>query len=176
MTYQEIIQTCFSGDGAEKLKKAENLAKEFGNLLLAEKDVQQQLEKVKAAVEDLDTHMEAMDMGKTCSCCAATPKGGCCSAYMGHESNDALQLLMNLLAGVDVKLVRDDGVECCFLAPAGCILLFKPVFCLNYLCARIREDSDENQLDLLEQKTGALLTAQSILEQRIIDFLRLEPV
>ena len=176
MTYQEIIKTCFSGDGADKLKKSEELAKEFGGPLLAEKSIQEQLEKVKAAVEDLDAHMGAMDMGKTCSCCAATPKGGCCSAYMGHENNDALQLLMNLLAGVDVKLVRDDGVECCFLAPSGCILLFKPVFCLNYLCTRIREDSGENELSLLEQKTGSLLTAQSILEQRIIDFLRQHPV
>jgi len=172
MIYQEIIQTCFSGDGTDKLKKAEEIAKEFGSLLLVEKGVQEQLEKVKAAVGDLDAHMAAMDMGKTCSSCAATPKGGCCSAYMGHENNDALQLLMNLLAGVDVKLVRDDGVECCFLATAGCILLFKPVFCLNYLCARIRDDSEGNDLSLLEQKTGALLTAQSILEQRLIEFFR----
>ncbi|HIP39329.1 MAG TPA: hypothetical protein EYG88_08135 [Desulfocapsa sulfexigens] len=176
MDYQEIIKTCYSGDGSDKLKKAERLAEEFGSLLLAHNSIQEQLEAVKAAVEELDTHMGAMEMGITCSHCAAMPKGGCCSAYMGHENNDALQLLMNILAGVDVKLVRDDEVECCFLGRTGCILLFKPVFCLNYLCTRIREDSDGNELSLLEQKTGSLLTAQSVLEQRIIDLLRKQPV
>ncbi len=172
MDYREIIRVCYCGDGKGKLDKAESLAEEYGSHLLQQKNVQDQLEIVKEAVEALDAQMTAMEMGKTCSQCAAKPDGGCCSAYMGHENSDALQLLMNILAGVKVKLVRDDGVECCFLGGKGCILLFKPVFCLNYLCGRIQEESAKDELRLLEQKTGALLTAQSILEQIIIRFLQ----
>ncbi len=171
MDYQEIISVCYCGDGKGKLEKAESFAEEYGFKLLQQKNVQDQLGIVKEAVEALDEQMTAMEMGKTCSQCAAKPDGGCCSAYMGNENNDALQLLMNILAGVKVKLVRDDGVECCFLGERGCLLLFKPIFCLNYLCGRIREESDKDKLSLLEQKTGALLTAQSTLEQIIIRFL-----
>ncbi|MEA3467186.1 MAG: hypothetical protein U9R57_03055 [Thermodesulfobacteriota bacterium] len=172
MDYQEIINTCYCGDGKEKLAKAESLAEEYGHSLSQQRDVLDQLAVVQTAVEVLDAHMAAMEMGKTCSQCAARPDGGCCSAYMGNENNDALQLLMNILAGVEVKLIRDDGVECCFLGERGCVLLFKPIFCLNYLCGRIQEGSDKEELRQLEQKTGALLTAQSTLEQIIIRFLQ----
>ncbi|HIQ37420.1 MAG TPA: hypothetical protein EYH36_05425 [Desulfocapsa sulfexigens] len=172
MDYKEIISSCYCGDGGEKLKKAEALVKAFGRGLSLDAGIQKQLLVVQDAVLALDTHMTAMEMGKTCTTCAATSKGGCCSAYMGHENNDALLLLMNLLAGVDVKLVRDDAIECCFLAETGCILLFKPIFCLNYLCSRIQTESSEKQLSLLEQKSGALLTAQGQLEQSIIVFLQ----
>lgn len=176
MEYQKIIDTCYCGDGAAKLEKAERLATAYGKSMLQQKNIQKQLEVVKDKVLSLHAHMTAMDMGKTCFHCAATPKGGCCSAYMGNENNDALLLLMNILAGVDVRLVCGNEVECCFLGERGCILLFKPIFCLNYLCGRIREESDREELRLLEQKSGALLTAQSNLEQLLISLLQLQPV
>jgi hypothetical protein len=91
---------------------------------------------------------------------------------MGNENTDALLLLMNILAGIEVRRVCDNGVECCFLGQRGCILLFKPIFCLNYLCHRIQKESDEEQLKNLEKKTGELLTAQSTLEQSLIRFLQ----
>jgi len=173
MDYKEIISSCYCGDGGEKLKKAETLISTYGTgLLTKEEAIQKQLAIVNDSVLALDIQMTAMELGKTCTACAAAPEGGCCSAYMGHENNDALLLMMNILAGVDVRLVRADEVECCFLAETGCILLFKPIFCLNYLCSRIQKGSSEKQLRLLKLKTGALLTAQGQLELLIIGFLQ----
>lgn len=172
MNYQEIISTCYCGNGSHKLEKANHLAEKYRELLLQQEKILKQLEITKLKVLSLDAHMSAMDMGKACSHCAATPNGGCCSAYMGDENNDALLLLMNSLAGIDVKVVCENGVECCFLGDRGCILLFKPIFCLNYLCHRIQNESDAYDLKQLEQKTGALLTAQSDLEQQLIRFLQ----
>jgi len=172
MDYKEIISTCYCGDGADKLAKAKSLLRKYGDTLSCVAQIKEQLEVVRDAVSLLDAHMTAMDMGKTCTACAARPDGGCCSAYMGHENNDALLLLMNILTGVDVRIVRDDGIECCFLAETGCILLFKPIFCLNYLCGRIQKESTVTELRLLEQKTGTLLSAQGQLEQLIIGFLQ----
>lgn len=173
MNYQKIISDCYCGNGAKKLEKAQILQKQYGEGLSQQQDIQTQLDRVRDAVLSLDAQMTAMDMGKTCSQCAATAKGGCCSAYMGDENNDALLLLMNLLAGVDVRLIGQTGDDCCFLAERGCVLLFKPIFCLNYLCGRIQEESDRDDLILLEQKSGALLTAQGTLEQLLIRFLQL---
>ncbi len=172
MEYGEIISSCYCGDGPEKLVKARDFARKYGKELQQQSGILSQLEIVRAAVVSLDTHMAAMEMGKTCGCCAATPGGGCCSAFMGHENTDVLQLLMNILAGVEVKLVRDDGVECCFLGENGCILLLKPIFCLNYLCGRIQKESSSKALKTLEQRTGALLGAQAEIEQRLITFLQ----
>ena len=172
MKYQDIISFSFCGNGPEKLAKAEELKQIFGQDLLAERKIVSALEGLREAVSSLDMHMVAMDMGKNCSVCAARPQGGCCSAYMGHENNDALLLLMNMLAGVQVKVVRSDEFECCFLAERGCLLIFKPIFCLNYLCESIRKDSSKWDLQLLEEKTALLLGAQVELESMIITCLQ----
>lgn len=172
MKYQDIISFSYCGNGPEKLAKAEELMQEFGRDLLGESEITSAVEALQETVSSLDKHMTAMDMGKNCSVCAATPQGGCCSAYMGHENNDALQLLMNMLAGVEVKLVRCDDFECCFLEETGCVLLFKPIFCLNYLCERIRQDSRKQDLKLLEEMTASQLGAQVELEGLIISSLQ----
>jgi len=174
MNYLTIISTCYCGDGAVKLEKARQLLEIYGKGLLQQEEILDQLRSVREKVGLLNAHMTAMNMGKTCTRCAATPKGGCCSVYMGNENNDALLLLMNILAGVDVRPVCDNGVECCFLGIGGCILLFKPIFCLNYLCKRIQKESNSEELMKLELKTGILLTAQSDLEQLLIRFLQVE--
>ena len=159
MEYHDIIALAYCGNGPEKLAKAEKLFREYGKFLLAQKEIAESIAALRAAVTSLDLHMTAMDMGKNCSVCAAMPDGGCCSAYMGHENNDVLQVLMNLLAGVNVRIVRPDGVECCFLADRGCILLFKPIFCLNYLCERIQKESTTADLKVLEEKNRGFIGA-----------------
>lgn len=175
MDYREIITTCYCGDGSVKLAKAERLAEVYGKAMLLDAGIREQLAVVKTAVTSLDGHMTVMAMGGTCSLCAANPGGGCCSVYMGNENNDALQLLMNILAGVAVRQVRNDGVECSFLGERGCLLIFKPIFCLNYLCARIRKGSAAEALRDLEKKTAALLGAQSDLEKQLMRFLQQQP-
>lgn len=173
MEYHAIISLAYCGNGPEKLAKAELLFRQYGKCLLNQDEIAESIAALREAVTNLDSHMAAMDMGKNCSVCAATPDGGCCSAYMGHENNDVLQLLMNLLAGVEIRVIHTDGVECCFLAKNGCILLFKPIFCLNYLCERIQKESANADLKLLEEKTGYLLGQQVLLEQKIISCLQL---
>ena len=172
MEYSRIISSCYAGGASEKLEISRQLMLDFGEALLENQPIVSQIVVVKDAVSDLDRHMGAMEMGKLCTRCAAKAGGGCCSVYMGNENNDALQLLMNMLVGIDVKQVRKDEVECCFLGKKGCILLFKPIFCLNYLCSTIREDSEVDVLQVLEQKTGFLLGEQVELERLIIRFLQ----
>ncbi len=172
MKYQWIIDSCYGGDAVAKLELARTLAVRFAELLLQEPDVYKQLELLKDKLTVLDTHMSAMEMGKSCTLCAARQDGGCCSVYMGNENNDALLLLMNILAGVDVQLAIDNGVECCFLGSRGCILRYKPIFCLNYLCGHIKDASTREMLDALDQKSGALLSAQYRMEQVLIHFLQ----
>lgn len=173
MEYHDIITLAYCGNGPEKLAKSEELFHEHAKFLLAQEEIVESIATLRKAVTSLDLHMTAMDMGKSCSVCAAMPDGGCCSAYMGHENNDVLQLLMNLLAGIDVRIVRTDGVECCFLAARGCILLFKPIFCLNYLCKRIQKESTTADVKMLEEKTGYLLGQQVLMEQNIISCLQI---
>ncbi|MCF8055883.1 MAG: hypothetical protein K9K37_04490 [Desulfocapsa sp.] len=175
MEYKEIIRSCYHGDGPQKLGKAVLFYREYGEELLQHPDITSQLKSVKASVTALENHMAAMGMEKVCTRCAATPNGGCCSAYMGHENTDVLQLLANILAGVEVRVVKNDGVECCFLEKNGCIFLLKPIFCVSYLCGQIQKESDDAAMEILGRKTGDLLGVQGELEQRLIRYFQMEP-
>lgn len=172
MEYREIIESCYRGDATAKLALSQRLAARYRKGLSCETHLIDQVQGLQEKVGQLEDHMVAMDLGRTCAGCAATPGGGCCSAYMGNENPDALLLLMNILAGVEVALVCGNGVECPFLGESGCVLLVKPIFCLNYLCGRIRDEALAEELIVLERRSGTLLMAQYVVEQSLIDFLQ----
>ena len=123
----------------------------------------------------VSTHMATMNLGSLCISCSAKPNGGCCSLYMAGET-DAVQMLMNLLADIDVRPVRDDARECCFLGEAGCIFLFKPMFCLNYNCSHIHHSALPDQMRELERLTGIVLTKQYQVEQLLLTRIQREGV
>ena len=168
-TRSEIYTLFYSGDVAVKLAVAQDLYARYGQALVLRPDIMAQLAAVGASERALQTQMGAMAMGVTCTQCASSPGGGCCSGYMAAE-NDVLQLLMNMLAGIQVGIQQDDGIECCFLGETGCVLSYKPMFCLNYICGHIKEAGEPAPLLLLEQRTGSLLRKQAGMEQLLLDF------
>jgi len=120
--------------------------------------------------KELAQAMAALDLGGLCTVCGAKDGGGCCSSFMAGE-NDAVQLLINLLAGVPVAVLREDA-ECCFLGARGCLLLFKPMFCLNYNCQQIRQSAGPARMQRLDQAVGLLLQQQYGMEQLLLEVLR----
>ena len=168
-TRSEIYTLFYSGDVSVKLATAHDLYASYGQTLALRPEIIEQLAAVENSERALQAQMGAMAMGVTCRQCASGPGGGCCSGYMAAE-NDVLQLLMNLLAGVQVAIQQDDGIECCFLGATGCVLSYKPMFCLNYICGHIKEDGEPATLLLLEQRTGSLLRKQADMEQLLLDF------
>lgn len=168
-TRSEIYTLFYSGDVAVKLAVAQDLYVRYSQALVLRPDIMAQLAAVEVAERALQNQMGAMAMGVTCTQCAGRQGGGCCSRYMAAE-NDVSQLLMNMLAGVRVRIQEGDGPGCCFLGETGCVLSFKPMFCLNYICTHIKEDGNPATLLLLEQRTGALLRKQAGMEQLLLDF------
>jgi len=169
VTRSEMYAYFYSGEVALKLAVSRELYVQFGNVLLQQPDILTQLTNVKANERALQRQMGAMTMGLTCTQCASRQGGGCCSSFMAGE-NDVLQLLMNLLAGVQVQVQQDDQQECCFLGMTGCVLTMKPMFCLNYNCSHIKDKEVATTLLLLEQRTAALLVSQAGLEGLLLDF------
>ena len=64
-----------------------------------------------------------------------------------------------------VARVNENPAECCYLGAAGCIFAFKPMFCLNYNCHRIRATAEGAPLRELERLAGILLGSQYALER-----------
>ena len=146
---------------------ARQIYTEHGQALLAQDKIQEYLQALESAAHELQEQMCAMQMPTFCADCGSQKQGGCCSAEMANE-NDAIQLLMNLLVGCDVSQQRDDRVECYLLGTHGCILKFKPMFCLNYNCSKIIAKFLDADLKQLNKRTGNLLENQYALEQFIL--------
>ena len=168
-TRSELYALFYSGDVVVKLAAAQELYGRYGKELSLRLDIMSQLAMMQASEHALQAQMGAMGMGKTCTQCAGRQGGGCCSRFMAGE-NDVLQLLMNMLAGVQVTIQQDGPIECCFLGITGCILTMKSMFCLNYNCSHIKGKENSSTLILLEQRTGALLRKQAVLEELLLDF------
>lgn len=168
---KELLQHCFYGSVDEKQQCAEDIYRQYNSSLLSDKELLVDFDVLKNDAQLLNAHMEAMGMGELCVRCAQNVGGGCCSLYMAGET-DAIQLLMNLLAGGDVEQLRNDGVECCFLGENGCLFLIKPMFCLNYNCTNIHDAASADDINTLEKLTRQLLSKQSEIETKLLDRLQ----
>jgi hypothetical protein len=154
-----------------KLALAGELHALYGARLTATPRIISLFGRIEEGAAGLGQAMEAMTMAALCQRCGNRPAGGCCSLEMANET-DAILLLANMLMGVAVVVQREDGRECSFLGPRGCILRLKPIFCLNYNCAGIRTANPPAALAVLERASGRLLTLQTELETSILEQLR----
>jgi len=164
------LQDFYDGSIRDRLAVAQILYPDLALELAANEAFTRLLAQAVILEKELAQTMGALDLGVLCAVCGAKAGGGCCSSFMAGE-NDVVQLLINLLAGVSVAVLREDA-ECCFLGERGCLLLFKPMFCLNYNCQQIRLGAGPDRMRRLEQATGRLLQQQYALEQLLLEILR----
>ena len=170
-TLTQLYDLFYGGDLGTKLAVAERLYLLYGAELSQDPQVATGMTDLRCLYEALRQQMLAMGMDRTCTKCAQKSGGGCCSMAIAAET-DVLQLLMNILAGVVVKIRRSNGLDCCYLGAKGCIFLFKPMFCLNYNCSTITLGGQFDHLRILEERTGSLLRSQQDMENRMIDFFK----
>lgn len=164
------LQDFYGGSIGTRLAVAQTLYADLAPELAANLAFARMLAQAKLCQQDLARTMAALDLGALCTVCGVKAGGGCCSSFMAGE-NDVVQLLINLLAGVPVAVLREDG-ECCFLGERGCLLLFKPMFCLNYNCQQIRLGAGPERMRRLDQAAGELLQQQYALELLLLEVLR----
>lgn len=174
-----LVQHFYSGTPADKLAAAHRLHTVFA---ARPEDAQlaAALDELREQAEALAAHMRSLDFGALCTACASRPDGGCCSAYMA-DNVDAVLLLINLLLGCDVRPVGTDPAGCRFLGERGCVLLIKPIFCLNYNCRAILDTTPAVGLAELFRRAAAVLSHQTRVEELLLarleqtDLLALEP-
>ncbi len=162
---QHTLDRFFSGSVDDKITEMNSLYASYGKEMLADRTVTDALALIKVYTAELSDQMLTMKLDELCSSCAGQADGGCCSSYM-EANSDVMQLLINRLQG-DTVCRQDSGrgsEECCFLGTRGCILPVKPMFCLNYNCSKIHTLASKEEILLLEQLAGRLLTKQTELE------------
>ena len=164
-----LLERLYSGTPADKLASARRLHAVFA-ARPEETALAAALAELRKHAEALAAHMRRLDFGALCTACASRPDGGCCSAYMA-DNVDAVLLLINLLLGGEVRPVGTDPAGCRFLGERGCVLLIKPIFCLNYNCQHILLGSSKANLQSLYAKAASVLSQQLFFENNLLTFL-----
>jgi hypothetical protein len=170
-TFRRIF---FFGSKETKLYEAKKLYDVNGKRFLEDQHFKKNIENLLRLASTLHSHMEGMKMAKLCAGCASEENGGCCSSTMANET-DSIQICMNLLAGVNVGIAGPQSTECRYLGKTGCIFVFKPFFCLNYNCQKIKQQGSSEDLKILELYSSQLLGKQYELECSILDLLDSSP-
>ena len=168
------VHTWYDGSPTEKLAQAHALFDRLDREKMIDAPLSREIDQLRTDCQRLAAQMEAMALGHLCSGCAARPGGGCCGAPMA-DNTDSLQILINLLLGVDVAQRLPIDGECCFLGPTGCLFAAKPIFCLNYNCSHILAGADRASLACLERRAAAVLGRQTLIESLLLDRLRTLP-
>lgn len=166
-----FIHEAYYSSFKTKLHLAHELNTQYGESLKIVPEISSNLALLEFLAQSLSEHMGSLNFAQFCSDCSAKPGGGCCSVAMSEES-DAILLLINLLAGHQVTIQRDDNFECYLLGAFGCILRYKPVFCLNYNCHTIKSLSESIPFGSYLTTSAKLLQCQWVIEKCILDRLK----
>ena len=164
-----LLERLYSGTPTDKLATARRLHTVFA-ARPEDAPLAAALDELREHAEALAAHMRSLDFGTLCTACASRPDGGCCSAYMA-DNVDAVLLLINLLLGGDVRPVGTDPANCRFLGERGCVLLIKPIFCLNYNCRAILDTTPTAGLAELFHRAAAVLSQQTRVEELLLAHL-----
>lgn len=167
MQKHDLFVKIYSGTLLSRLHFGKSIHAALGLRIMQDKTIASSFATLREYADALSRQMEIMGMGKMCSACSAENRGGCCSRAIAEET-DGIQMLMNMLAGIDVGILCDNGGECCFLGEKGCSFLFKPMFCLNYNCHKIIAETAPGERSVLEQLTGRVLGKQYEVETLLL--------
>ena len=138
---------------AEKIALAEHAFSLSRDELLGDRKISDLLTALLAAVHDSHTEMIRAGIVELCRQCDEKEGGSCCGSGLEAHYGETL-LLINLLLGVVLPRERVDPTGCLFLSKNGCRLLARHVICVNYLCKKITDRFDPQELASLREKEG----------------------
>ncbi|MCX7771261.1 MAG: hypothetical protein N2202_09335 [Proteobacteria bacterium] len=152
----------------EKIKLA-NLKKER---IIQAKDFSLELNsllrELKTYIIDAERERHRTGMAKICSQCAIENKP-CCGSGIELKFSPEL-LTINLLYGISFpNKAKIDGM-CFFLTNKGCCLFARDVFCINFICDRIKTELSINKLKKLRELEGLQLNLQFKIEEILKNF------
>lgn len=148
-----------------KISLAYQLHDNFGQELIEEKEIIDQLNLLDKNIETTWSEMRSIGVVRECTDCALK-EGSCCGAGMENNYDEVL-LLINLLLGKSLPKHAYDINSCYFLGDNGCLLRAREVICVNYLCGRIWRNVERERLINLQRIAGNELKTLFILEEHI---------
>lgn len=95
---------------------------------------------------------EHIGLSRLCAICGSK-RSDCCGK--GIELRYTPEILaLNIFFGVDIPLKRRFPDSCYFLSEKGCVLFVRDIFCINFICERIRNTIPLENLKRLWELEG----------------------
>jgi hypothetical protein len=150
----------------EKIEVAEELYRQFSEVLRQNPSILRLLAAVEQSVGASRDIMLEVGVVAACRHCDEEEGGSCCGAGIENRYNPTL-LLINLLLGATLPLERYSENSCYFLGERGCRLQVRHVLCVNYLCHRIQDLLEHENLIRLQTVTGEEMDKGFLLHETI---------
>lgn len=141
-----------------KLKK-ENLMKNYKS----EKTLFNLMFQLQHLITKTENERISSGMGEICAHCAIENKP-CCGSEIEFKYSPEL-LTINLLYGVNLPEKPEIPGMCHFLTNKGCCLFARDVFCINFICDKIKNKLSINKLKKLRELEGLTLDLQFKIEK-----------
>ncbi len=136
----------------KKIKVAFMLKERLDRILLKNKELSELLQKLKTSIQTSKGIRNSIGLSKICSICGSQKKD-CCAR--GIELRYSVELLaLNMLFGINIPGERIFPDSCYFLSEKGCILFVRDIFCINFLCDKVRNSLPLKSLKTLWQHEG----------------------
>ncbi len=166
----------------EKIEIARDFCARWGQALRGDPAVARGLEELRGLSQSSRAVSLRCGIVELCRRCDEEEGGSCCGAGIENRYTPEM-LLINMLMGVGRQLwdspaangmsgTSKTGRSCRFLGKRGCLLAARDIICINYLCARVREEIPGGDLMALQQTTGREMEAIFVLHGLVKDRLR----
>jgi hypothetical protein len=169
-------------DIGEKIQVARDLCARWSEALRNDPAVARGIEELRAlsgASREVSIRSGIVEL---CRRCDEEEGGSCCGAGIENRYTPEM-LLINMLMGVEGRVwdlpggdqtpvASQKGRSCRFLGECGCLLAARDIICINYLCAKAREELPPEELAALQETTGREMEAVFALHGLVTDRLR----
>lgn len=154
---------------AQALAAALRLHQAHGQALASHPRVPALLAAYQRAIHN--TALFCQECGLPAMCCACAASHQICCFKGVEDRYDAHLLLINALLGVDLTQTHESEVACCFCGATGCVLMAKSSFCLNFMCADMKQRLGPVRLRRVLAVVGFELQSQWELERVLAPWL-----
>lgn len=126
-------------------------------------NIKKLMEKLNHYIIRADQERTNIGMSEICAKCGIEGKS-CCGSEIELKYSAEL-LLINLLYGVKLPDKPHFSDKCYFLTSTGCCLFARDVFCINFICDKIKKLLSPDKLKTLRTLEGLQIETQFILEE-----------
>ena len=136
----------------KKITETMELRETFKKKVLRDTVFLNYLSELKFALEATGAERASSGVSSLCRQCGLS-RTDCCGKGVELRYSEWL-LLINLFLGVEIINKAPINDSCYFLSEGGCILKARHVFCVNFVCKKIKDSIPPERLKRLQELEG----------------------